>query len=66
MNFRLPIKVRNRFLKSQKIVDSTDNDINSSIVSSLCSEVVLERFIVAFTEQLEESEEHYCEFRLFT
>ena len=50
--FFLPIEVRNRFLESQKIIDCTDNNINSSIVSSLCPEIILEWFIVAFTEKL--------------
>lgn len=42
----MPVEIRDALLQPEKIVDSTDDDVDSCRVASLCPEVVLEVGIV--------------------
>ena len=53
----VPVKIHHTFLKSQQVIHSIDDYIDSGRVSSLCSKVVLKVQIVPFTKELNEPEE---------
>lgn len=57
----MPIKIRDGFLKSEEIVHSAHDDVDSGGVPSLSPQIILEREVVTFAEELQKVEERYGE-----